>query len=246
MSVILINASPKMSFYHEHSHNVWEIILNQYGNGHMIIGGAEYPFTQGTITCLPPNVPHIKYGKGPFRDMYLWSSSFVLSGLVGSDDVIFFQDNSEKSFETLFLMANSVYHRKEKNYSNLLDSLYDTMEQLLVSWYQHTPENIVVERLKNKIVNSFVDPKFSLKNLLSEFSYNNDYLRRVFKQATGFTPLEYLTELRINNAKKLLRKNNILHYTITEISEMSGFDDADYFSRVFKKKTSQSPSDTIS
>ncbi|MCH3127484.1 helix-turn-helix transcriptional regulator, partial [Listeria monocytogenes] len=71
----------------------------------------------------------------------------------------------------------------------------------------------------------------------------NDHVRRRFKKATGQTPGEYLAELRMDYAKKLIAGNQTLHYSIAEIGMMSGYYDSHYFSRVFKKKNGMTPSE---
>ena len=62
----------------------------------------------------------------------------------------------------------------------------------------------------------------------------------LFKEKTGYTPLQYLTEKRMENAKHLLSSSD-LHYSISEIAELCGFEDIYYFSRVFKKNVGLSP-----
>lgn len=67
---------------------------------------------------------------------------------------------------------------------------------------------------------------------------NFDYLNRVFKQATGKTIFNYLNELRISKAKQLLKSG---FHSITDVAEMTGFNDAYYFSKVFKKYSGTTP-----
>ncbi len=67
---------------------------------------------------------------------------------------------------------------------------------------------------------------------------NFDYLNRVFKQATGKTIFNYLNELRISKAKQLLESG---FHSITDVAEMTGFNDAYYFSKVFKKYSGTTP-----
>jgi len=244
MPIINVNISPLLNFSPGHSHNVWEIVLNLQGEGHMLIGKKEYSYGPGTIICQPPNIPHVKYCKGQFRDIHIQPSIFALS-TAGLCETIVLQDDSEKSVETLLLMINRIYHRKEKEYMEIIKSLYEAMEQFLINWYRYTPESAEIEKLKNKLANQFTDPEFSIRGLLSEGGYCIDHLRRLFKQSAGLTPLEYLIELRLNYAKKLMRENDKLHYTIAEISTMSGFYDTDYFSRIFKKKTKKTPSEYL-
>ena len=59
-----------------------------------------------------------------------------------------------------------------------------------------------------------------------------------FKAATGMTPIEYLTKIRIGEAKYLLSNSQL---NISEIAAIVGYDDPLYFSRVFKKETGLSP-----
>ena len=52
---------------------------------------------------------------------------------------------------------------------------------------------------------------------------------------------EYLTELRIENAKRLLERRGEMGLTITEIALRCGYYDSHYFSKVFKKRVGVSP-----
>lgn len=62
---------------------------------------------------------------------------------------------------------------------------------------------------------------------------------RSFKRYMGMTPMQYITSIRLNKAKELLRSTD---YTIQEISGLVGYENPLYFSRIFRKQTGQSPS----
>lgn len=243
MSILYVGLSPMLSFSPAHTHDVWEIVLNQQGEGRMEIGSYEYHYRPGTIICQPPNVPHTKYSSGTFRDMYVQLSGFSLTDPSHTGKAVVLQDDSEKSVETLILMANRIFHKRESNSARILSSLSDAMEQMLIGWYQHNPGNEQVEQLKNRIADSFTNPEFSISGLLADTAYCPDHLRRLFRRETGLTPLEYLTKLRVSNAEKLMRDNAVLHYSVSDISVMSGFYDSGYFSRVFRKMTGMTPSE---
>ena len=55
------------------------------------------------------------------------------------------------------------------------------------------------------------------------------------------TPLEYMTNLRMKNAESMLTAMWTKEYSVAEIAQMCGFEDALYFSRVFKKYYGCSP-----
>jgi len=59
------------------------------------------------------------------------------------------------------------------------------------------------------------------------------------KELTGMTPQKYFMEYRLERAEELLREGK---YSITEISEMTGFVNASHFSTKFKKKYGTAPS----
>jgi transcriptional regulator GlxA family with amidase domain len=63
---------------------------------------------------------------------------------------------------------------------------------------------------------------------------------RNFKAEIGKTPYEYLLDLKIEKAKKMLKTNR---YNITEISMMCGFSSHSHFASTFKKKTGISPTE---
>jgi len=76
---------------------------------------------------------------------------------------------------------------------------------------------------------------------LSELINMNKYrFIRVFKKQMNKTPYEYLLDLKIEKAKKMLKTKD---YTITEISMMCGFSSHSHFTTIFKKKTGLSPTE---
>ena len=62
--------------------------------------------------------------------------------------------------------------------------------------------------------------------------------RRLFKEYTGYAPLQYLQELRLQRSKQLLVGTDL---SLTEIADRVGYDNADYFSAAFKKKNHITP-----
>ena len=69
--------------------------------------------------------------------------------------------------------------------------------------------------------------------------YNSDYMRRCFREDFGKSPLEYLTQLRLEQAEKMLTWNSAP--PIQKIALTCGFKDSFYFSKLFKKAYGVSP-----
>jgi YesN/AraC family two-component response regulator len=65
------------------------------------------------------------------------------------------------------------------------------------------------------------------------------YISKIFKEETGDSPINYLIKIRLDKAAQFLQKENEM--TIKEISKKVGYDDAYYFSKLFKKHFTISP-----
>ncbi|MFJ9820343.1 helix-turn-helix domain-containing protein [Streptomyces sp. NPDC101151] len=79
----------------------------------------------------------------------------------------------------------------------------------------------------------------SLDDLASLVSFSRFHFVRCFKAATGSTPYRYLTELRIDLARKYLENGND---TIARIGQRCGFSGAEHFSRSFRRIIGCTPS----
>jgi len=78
----------------------------------------------------------------------------------------------------------------------------------------------------------------SLESISKIFFISPCYLSRIFKSSTGSTFIEYLNNIRIEEAQHLLLESND---KVTTIAEKIGFGSASHFGRVFKSITNLSP-----
>ncbi len=85
----------------------------------------------------------------------------------------------------------------------------------------------------------YLSPDFGIEKMVSVSHMSNTRFRELFLSRFGMTPVKYLTAKRLSHAEKLLMTGK---YTIAEVSEMSGFCDVKYFSRVVKKAFGVPPS----
>jgi AraC-like DNA-binding protein len=84
----------------------------------------------------------------------------------------------------------------------------------------------------------YKDPDFDLKKLSANFHFSYNYTSSLFKKETGKNFPDYLQDLRVEKAKQLLRNTD---EKIAAIAFNVGFSSEDYFSRIFRKKTGQTP-----
>ena len=78
----------------------------------------------------------------------------------------------------------------------------------------------------------------SLEELAERFFISKSYLSRIFREVTGFSVNEYRNLARVRKARELLLNSE---YSVTEVSEVLGFESVTYFERVFKKHTDKTP-----
>ncbi|MFS7001980.1 helix-turn-helix domain-containing protein [Carnobacterium maltaromaticum] len=108
-------------------------------------------------------------------------------------------------------------------HQDFLEENEDTIKQQILDYIQkHYAEGI------------------NLASIAEQFHFNYNYLSRIFTTYTGSSFTDYLNNIRIKEAKIMLKQSNL---SIAKISEKVGYTDTSYFSKVFKKIVLCSPSD---
>ncbi|MBI3170733.1 MAG: response regulator [Chloroflexi bacterium] len=96
----------------------------------------------------------------------------------------------------------------------------------------------LIRQAKEYIERHYTDPDLSLNIVAARANLSASHFSVVFSQETAQNFKEYLTEVRINKAKELLRMTSLRS---ADIAYQVGYNDPHYFSAVFKKHTGQSP-----
>jgi AraC family L-rhamnose operon regulatory protein RhaS len=91
-----------------------------------------------------------------------------------------------------------------------------------------------------KFLESNYENEIQIPDLASKVFMSPQRFRRVFKDVTGMTPLDYINSIRINRAEELIKDGRL---SIAEIAEQIGIYDTNYFSRLFKQKKGVTPSE---
>lgn len=99
---------------------------------------------------------------------------------------------------------------------------------------------VIAEKVKEYVNACLGDEDFSLDKVAEKLFMSPNYLRRIFKQHTGSSFVDYLTAKRMEKAAALLQIKSL---KIQDISEKVGFSNQRYFASCFKKHYSLSPSD---
>ena len=98
--------------------------------------------------------------------------------------------------------------------------------------------NNKILRAIDYIHENFTDHSLTVEKLAKDCNMSETYFRKLFFKSCGFSPLEYINNLRIKYATELLGSG---YYTVSEVSEKCGFSTPYYFSAFIKKQTGKSP-----
>lgn len=97
-----------------------------------------------------------------------------------------------------------------------------------------------LHRLMQDYIEQHYMEDISVQDIAGEMHYSEAYFCKLFKQYFGQNFISYLSEYRIRRAKAELRKQNA---NIKDIGRAVGYPDSNYFAKVFKRITGQSPTE---
>lgn len=240
-----------------HSHPYYELLYVRSGNFTYFIDDEIIPVEPKTIVLTNKNTIHKArlYDDG---DSTYFIIRFYLTSIDESlSDTIFnlfkFRRFSidEKDFSLIDLLFSKIYKEfKNKNegcdimLKHELSEILITLSRLVSKGdatlaTEHKP-TVIEESVKyiNSLVGTPEINEVSLTSVAEKFYMSPTHFSRKFKQETGFGFKEYIISAKILFAKNLMHSTN---YSITKIALMSGFDDSNYFSTVFKNHESVSP-----
>ena len=227
------------------------IKLTLSGQGTLEYNNSSYSVKPGTLFWIDCTKPQYYYTSkdadhwhilwvhfyGPTAHSYYESFMEQNAGspLIFSDIPAKFSDILEKLIRLYGSHSNS-----------LQDDIYASslLTQLMVDCIRCTQKRKSDKSTRRDYfssIQSYIDENFqedlNLDRLAQSFSINKYYLQKQFKKKTGLSPNEYLTRVRLEKAKNLLRTTN---ETMTQIAQEVGYT-ASYFDNVFKKYESVTP-----
>ena len=95
-----------------------------------------------------------------------------------------------------------------------------------------------VERAVRYINDNVLLKAVTVSSVAEELGFSSAYFTRLFQRRIGIAPVKYIIEVRMAQAKRMLKEEN---YSIKEIAAALHYDDQLYFSRQFTKATGMSP-----
>jgi two-component system response regulator YesN len=146
-------------------------------------------------------------------------------------------ENIEKIVSDFYEMFSEVYNKRD---AAELQEMVLILFNKLTSYFaqKHNQKNShLISKIKDIIAKKYME-NLAVTRLAEEVYLSPNYISLIFKQETGENITEYITKVRMEAAKELLKDNDL---KILEIAEMVGFENTTYFSTVFKKFTGMHP-----
>ena len=239
-----------------HYHSTAEITQVLEGRVKMLVGTVYRECEKGDIVFIPPSTVHEVTSLT--KNASIRGISFELSLIHIEDLQLEFSQLFHRSQRLQYVISAPV--EGYNTLCNYIDNIFATygsfsagariqivsnllliMSQLIQIFSLEVSAHDKNYR-KLRSVLGYVEEHYAEKIQISELSeiihVCDDRLIRLFKEVTGETPIEYIMNLRIEAAIKLLSTTD---FSVADIADQTGFGSATYMTRVFKQKLSTTP-----
>lgn len=238
-----------------HQHDYYQLYHIISGNGLMRFGKSVMELKPHQVILISPGVEHGVceiLGETPLRFLdviFLLQDSEIadlLQRMANINSVspdlleILWKVKTEWNGSNMLRrkMVNGLFQQYFIEYMRMSQNKSEPCGQKVLPFPLNSDELSGVPRMIVDYVQTHYSAGVSLQPMAESLGYSKNYLCRAFKKATNMTIVNYMNHFRIGKALELIRFTD---KTLIEISDMVGFNDFHYFSRVFKSVTGSSP-----
>ena len=210
-----------------HFHTFWEMVI------------STCDFENFDVNLFSPNENH-KLNNNSKKENHLLYIGFDFK-YDKTADINKIKDNmlhklNEKSnyymYKILFnnLKEENFVSRNSSLYTKIMIFIMEVIGKYMFSYSDEILDTALISDVK-KYINSNLDKKISINKLAKSFYITPKYLGQIFKAEVGEGILQYVKRKKVEKALLMLKSGE---YTITQISQILGFDNVQYFSTAFK------------
>lgn len=256
----LISLQNQDKTFINHYHKEAEILYVLKGEMNIYSYGGNSKLTAGDIMFIPPYIEHAVL---PFHTkceriailLDVYTITTFLSGIINMDSIQhpFDRINGNSHFwkQTAYDKISSIIHHTYDEYISRQSGWECVVLSMFLQLFtivlrelpllEQAPDKAkeirTIQNALEYISNNYAE-EISLNTCALAVGLNSSYFSRLFHHTIGISFHDYVTQLRIEKAKWLLRYTN--HYII-DISLRSGFQNVKTFNYVFKAKTGLTP-----
>ncbi|MBO5953027.1 MAG: helix-turn-helix transcriptional regulator [Oscillospiraceae bacterium] len=236
--------------YPVHLHNAVELVLVKEGQTTATYGNKRIELRAGDIFVVFPNQIHgyedspgvRGYCMGIPMTPYLSGYQRLLEMKEPVDPVLHLADPEVSKLAELIVEAACVWKQLPHN---IMESMHQGYILLIIGKLlqlmpltDSRPQDGDVVRLLLQYLNEHYHEPLSRRDVAKAIGYHESYISHIFSQALNLTLSEYLTVLRINDAKRLLTESR---QSISQIAMSLGFGSIRSFNRTFSSKLHMNP-----
>jgi len=226
----------------------WILIFVNEGNGWYESNGQTYAVQSNEVLIIPPGRSHA-YGASPKHPWSIFWFHFEGKGVEHLLNWIISKSEAQtmpcRSPDALRRQFHAIISAVERGYhEHTLLELSRVLIHVLTLLHRNPvceSGNQQLERIESAMdrMRREIDQPQPLRHYASVSGLSVSQFSYLFKQHTGISPMNYLTEVRMQRACEFL---DTTQSSIKNIAWQLGYDDPLYFSRAFKKCTGLSPS----
>lgn len=243
-----------------HSHSYCEMYYLMSGSCNILINDSTYSIAPGTVVFIPADTLHktTYIGKAPHERIYIEFSYNYISDMYDEFGKTWLDINLFNTFMLIPLENRAEFNKilshimKEQKrndpFANCMKKMH--FQQLIISLFRYNCAGNLIGTPGNKITDLSIDDAMkyidnnyyqhiTLNSLAKLLNLNSSYLSIKFKSINGMGFKEYLNNVRICHAEKLLIETK---KSITAIALECGFESSNYFGDIFRKINGVSPS----
>lgn len=232
-------------------HSLWFITK---GTGEVIINGKKNELSPGKLVVFTPGMICDKKTSDS-EPLEFYFIRFSYSGAFEKKEKWHFKQSEEMPFPLhgvysiknssgIVLLFEEITSLSKRRGALIALKQKIVFQELLLSFIQDFHSQIISKDTRQVIdetidyISHHYNQAITLTDLANMAGLSKSHYSRLFKKNIGYSPIEYLTHLRIDRAKELLAHSEI---RIKEVSQNVGYEDELYFSRIFKKIVGISP-----
>ncbi len=213
--------------------NFYELTFVFKGEMIYFVNGTEYRLQAGDGIFLEPN----SVRQRPIMEdaaTYV-SFTFTTDKIINLPVKISNALNNE--CKLLISCADEVRQKQYADSEKQVESLVECILANVQANLEYTKEHPLVLQIK-RFINENLSKKITLQQIGEQTYFSPLYCETVFKHKTGTSIIQYVIKRRVEEAQKLLFDGQM---SLRLIAEKVGFEDYNYFARVFKKTTGSTP-----
>ena len=218
------------------THKSDELVYFISGRGTTQINDRTFTYKSGDFAFYKMGTPHNEYDPNPCDIIWL-HFSFDINGIDLKEGL--FCDNGGKLLSVLQKLRRLSLEQNQNN--DKLIEVYLAEAIITAFECQNKPADFSGRTNWEQILNyidSNINKPIDFVALSKSNHYSYDRFRHLFAKRFGKSPYAYLTEQRIEHAKRLLKNSNL---NITDIAFDCGFNSSSQFTNIFKKYIGATP-----